>query len=891
MKKRILALAAAGIILCGQFTAYAKDYANCSLSVENGEAKASFHVESDEENLMASIIVKDDENNIKSIETEVFDGKDKTDFSIKTVIPSEKGLSIKTMLWNKFMNPLIYGKTIVYENNPSKGFVDMNNVTLNDGMFKTSQDLGLDYVLSMDVDRLLAPSFEMAGLPTPNGKVRYGGWEKKGASNWGWSADTFTLAGHTLGHWMSAASVMYASTKDEEVKSRLDYAVSQLGYIQETTKSGYIGGCNEECFTKLFSGNTSSWANNYWVPWYGIHKIYQGLIDAYEYTGNYEALNVCTNFADWAMDGLNKLTDSQVQTMLNVEYGGMNDVFARLYKLTGRKEYLTTARRFTHDNILNPLINEQDALSGLHANTQIPKIIGAAEIFENDSVTYQNYGKAAKFFWDRVVNTRSYVIGGNSVSEHFEAIGLESLHHKTAESCNTYNMLKLTEHLYNWEHKSEYMDFYEKALYNHILGSQDPETGNKMYFVSLLQGHYRIYGTMHDSFWCCTGTGMENPGRYSKCIYYKDNNDLYINLYIPSTVTWEEKNLTLTQETSYPYEDKIRITIADGEADATLKFRVPSWAKTGATATYNGEVYTKNSAGYLEITNSFKKGDVIELTIPMELEIYNSRTANQVAFTYGPVVLAAPLGTENFPNDTVEKETGLDTTTTDVPFIVYEGDNINELIEMVESEGLTFKLKGEYMSEGEDVLLKPFYEIHHQFHNVYWNMNMAGDLFLKRLNNVTIDQVQPDGQQDELGHNLETNSTGTGHNGSFSSGGNNYMWRDAWGSSDSYFSYMLGVDKDIKNYLCVAYWGSDGPFNKNGKTYTRDFSIYVDGVKIATQVINNNKPGSPYYCYYEIPKELTKDKEAVTVKWQVNGESSCAGGVLEARIVSEIIEQ
>ncbi len=877
-----------GAMLMSAMPVMAEDYASCSLNVENGKAIADFVVESDEERLTASLLVMDSDNNICDIVTKIFNGKDEQKVTLDEVEVKE-GYSIKAMLWDKFMKPLIYGKTIVYEKNDGVGFVAMDDVTLNEGMFKTSQELGLEYVLKMDVDRMLAPSFEMAGLPTPNGVARYGGWEKKGASNWGWSADTFTLAGHTLGHWMSAASVLYASTKNEEVKEKLDYAVTKLKYIQDTTKHGYIGGCSEETFIKCFNGDTN-WANNYWVPWYGVHKIYQGLIDAYEFTGNSEALNVCVNFADWAMDGLNKMTDSQVQSMLNVEYGGMNDVFAELCEITGREEYLVTARRFTHDNILNPLINSQDSLAGLHANTQIPKIIGAAEIFEQDSEKYQSYGKGAKFFWDRVVNNRSYVIGGNSVSEHFEAIGLESLHHKTAESCNTYNMLKLTEHLYNWEHDSKYMDYYEKALYNHVLGSQDPETGNKMYFVSLLQGHYRIYGTPFDSFWCCTGTGMENPGRYSKCIYYKDGEELYVNLYIPSTVNWKEKGLTLTQETNYPYEDTVKITVAEGNADATLKFRVPSWAKSGVTATFGGNTYTKNSAGYLEITGSFKKGDVIELTIPMELAIYNSRTQNQVAFTYGPVVLAAPLGTANFPNDTVEKETGLDTTTTDVPYIVYDGDDINELVTLVDRESLTFKLNGRFMSEGEDVSLKPFYEIHHQFHNVYWNMNMAGDLFLKRLNNVTVDQVQPDGQQDELGHDLDTNCTGY-HNGSFSANGNNYMWRDAWGVKDAYFSYMLGVDGEAKNYLCVAYWGSDVPFGNGGKTYTRDFSIYVDDVKVGTQVVNNNKPGSPYYCYYEIPEELTQGKEAVTVKFMANGELCCAGGVLEARTVSEIIEQ
>lgn len=889
MKKRILALVLSGAMLMGAMPVMAAGYASCSLNVENGKAKADFVVESDEERLTASLLVMDSDNNICDVVTKIFNGKDEPGFSLDTNLNLTEGYSVKAMLWDKFMKPLIYGKTIVYEENEGVGFVAMDDVTLNEGMFRTSQELGLEYVLKMDVDRMLAPSFEMAGLPTPNAVSRYGGWEKKGASNWGWSADTFTLAGHTLGHWMSAASVLYASTKNTEVKEKLDYAVTQLKYIQDTTKHGYIGGCSEETFKKCFNGDTN-WANNYWVPWYGVHKIYQGLIDAYEFAGNSEALNVCVNFADWAMDGLNKMTDAQVQSMLNVEYGGMNDVFAELYEITGREEYLVTARRFTHDNILNPLINSEDKLAGLHANTQIPKIIGAAEIFEQDSNKYQSYGKGAKFFWDRVVNSRSYVIGGNSVSEHFEAIGLESLHHKTAESCNTYNMLKLTEHLYNWEHDSKYMDYYEKALYNHVLGSQDPVTGNKMYFVSLLQGHYRIYGTPFDSFWCCTGTGMENPGRYSKCIYYKDGEELYVNLYIPSTVNWKEKGLTLTQETNYPYEDTVKITVAEGESDATLKFRVPGWAKSGVTATFGGNTYTKTNAGYLEITGSFKKGDVITLTIPMELAIYNSRTQNQVAFTYGPVVLAAPLGTADFPNDTVEKETGLDTTTTDVPYIVYDGDDINELVTLVDRESLTFKLNGAYMSEGEDVSLKPFYEIHHQFHNVYFNMNMAGDLFLKRLNNVTIDQVQPDGQQDELGHDLNTNCTGY-HNGSFSANGNNYMWRDAWGTPDAYFSYMLGVDGEAKNYLCVAYWGSDVPFGNGGKTYQRDFSIFVEDVKIATQVINNNKPNSPYYCYYEIPENLTNGKEAVIVKFMANGELCCAGGVIEARTVSEIIEQ
>ncbi len=893
MKKRIFALSIAALaILTGGIAASAEDgYSVISdLYAENSIASAEFTVENNSStagNLIAALVIYDGDNKVKSVTTKRVTATGKTDISITADIGEDAHI-VKSMIWNSdSIRPLTNVRSLVLNNEKESGFAPLSSVRLEEGIFKTSQQTGLDYVLGMDVDRLLAPCFETASLPTPNGAVRYGGWERKGANNWtASSADTFTLAGHSLGHWMSAAAVFAASTGDETVLERLNYAVEQLDYIQRTTGNGYIGGVKEDCFKSLFEGNVSSWANNYWVPWYGIHKIYQGLIDAYNYTGNMQALNVAVRFADWAKDGTDKLSDAQMQTMLEVEYGGMNEIFAELYDITGNIAYLETARRFTHDNILNPLANGKDELSGLHANTQIPKIIGAAAIYEDDKEKYADYGFAARFFWNTVVNNRSYVTGGNSISEHFEALGLESLGVKTTETCNTYNMLKLTEHLFDWDHNSAYMDYYERALYNHILGSQDPDTGNKMYFVSLLQGHYRIYGTAHDSFWCCTGTGMENPGKYAKTIYYKENNELYVNLYIPSVLKWEEKGLTLRQETNYPYSDTVKIIIEEGEADAAIKLRVPSWAKNGAEAVYGEKTYSSKEAGYLTIEGSFKKGDVIELTIPMSLEKYVSR-GGKAAFMYGPIVLAAPLGSDSLPNDTVEKETGLDSTTVDVPYIVYEGDDVNNLIGEVDRSSLTFKINGEYTSSGEDVLLVPFYSIHHQFHNVYWNMNEAGDVFEKNLNNSTIDSVEPDGQQDELGHNMTGVNT---HNGSFSSNGKNYMWRDAWGSADACFSYDLNVEEG-QNYLCAAYWGSDVPFTKNGIYYTRDFSIYVDGVKIGTQTVNNNSPGAPYYCFYEIPEELTRGKSSVTVKFAVNSASCCAGGILDLRTTRKIISE
>jgi hypothetical protein len=831
--------------------------------------------------IFAALAIYASDGTLSKVETKKIDLSITSSFTISVSLEGDgKSYRVCPMLWTKQFSPITSAKKENVDSKEESGFVELSSVTLEDGIFKTSQNTGLDYLLGMDVDRLLAPSFEMASLPTPNGASRYGGWESKGYNGWG--GENFTLAGQSLGHWMSAASVMYAATGNELLLERLNYAVDKLAYIQEQTGSGYIGGVNSACFESLFSGNTSTWANGYWVPWYGIHKIYQGLIDAYTYTENSQALEVVTKFADWAYEGCSNLSDSQMQTMLDIEYGGMNDSLSQLYKITGNKDYLDLARRFTHDSILNPLINKTDSLTGLHANTQIPKIVGAAEIYDEDSADYSDYRTASEFFWDTIVNTRSYVIGGNSIAEHFEALGSETLGVKTCESCNTYNMLKLTEHLFGWEHDSSYMDFYETALYNHILGSQDPDTGNKMYFVSTLQGHYRIYGTAHDSFWCCTGTGMENPGRYGKCIYYKDGDDLYVNLYIPSSMEWEEKNLTIKQETNYPYSDKTVLKITSGNAHASIKLRVPSWAESGAWAEVDGEKYVKDSAGFLTIERDWSEGDEIELTIPMSLQKYTSRDG-QVAFTYGPVVLAAPLGSEGLPNDTVVKEVGLDSTTTSVPYLVWDGKDVDSLISVVDLSTLTFKINGEYTSWGEDVTLTPFYSIHHQFHNIYWDLNASGDEFLKQLNSVTTDSVEPDGQQDELGHNLQSNGS---HNGNVTILSKSYMWRDAWGENGAYFSYDLTPSK----YLCVAYYGSDAPFSSGGQTYTRSFSVYVDNVKIASQTIDKNNPGNVYYCFYEIPDELTEGKDSITVKFAADSSQSCAGGVLEVRTVSEIIE-
>lgn len=774
-------------------------------------------------------------------------------------------------------------------------FADTSNIKLKEGtLFADSMAVGLKYVKSVDVDKLLAPSYEMHGLPAPNNAERYGGWERKSASNWGSSPESFTLAGHSLGHWMSAAAVFYNDTRDEELLKKLTYAINKLDELQTSTGSSYIGGCPEDTFTKCFNG-VSKWHDGYWVPWYGIHKIYQGLADSYLYADrktSETAFKVLKKFSDWAVDGTAGLSDSFLQEVLNVEYGGMNEIFALMYKFTGEEKYLTAARRFTHDSILNPLIAGTDSLSGLHANTQIPKIVGAAELYEQAPDKYADYRTACENFWSFVINNRSYAIGGNSISEHFETEGMETLGIKTCESCNTYNMMRLTEHLFSWEHKSEYMDWYEQALYNHILGQQDPETGEKMYFVSLLQGHHRVYEVKDKSWWCCTGTGMENPSRYTRTTYYEDGNNLYINLYMPTDYTWTAKNISFKQETDYPYSDKVKLTVTDGSAEAVIKLRVPTWCE-GMQATVNGQIYYHDGNGYISLERLWNTGDIIEVVIPMSVRTYRSRTDGQIAYQYGPITLAAALGSTDGVSgvqENITDETRIDSVTADVPYIITNGEEPQTLVETIDRSKLTFKIGGENMSDSKDIILQPFHEIHHQFYTVYFNADKEMNAFEKALNDVTTDRVEPDGQQDELGHGLKTNTSGSVHRGSFAYGGKSFMYRDAWGTVDSgadelpYFAYTLSVAEGT-NYLCVVTRGYD-----NNITHTIDFNIIVDGEVIGEIAADNNNPGEPVYNFTEIPSSLTDGKTEVRVKLRAKTTSSCAC-MLEMRTTTKAIEQ
>ncbi|WP_026562876.1 glycoside hydrolase family 127 protein [Bacillus sp. J37] len=755
----------------------------------------------------------------------------------------------------------------------------MVNVTLLDGIFKESQEKGMEYLIYLDVDRLVAPCYEAAGeIPK---KTTYGGWETRG------------IRGHSIGHWLSAASTMYSVTKDERLIEKLAYSIDELAHIQSFDKDGYVSGFPRVCFDNVFSGSFEVdhfSLGGSWVPWYSIHKIYAGLIDAYQLTGNQKALTVVRKLADWASEGLSQLNEEQFQKMLICEHGGMNEVFVDLYKITENDAYLELAKRFCHKAVLDPLARGIDNLAGKHANTQIPKVIGAAKLYE---VTGEKqYKHIAEFFWNQVTKHRSYVIGGNSIGEHFGPEDKEELGVTTTETCNTYNMLKLTECLFRINQKVEYIDYYERALYNHILASQDPDTGMKTYFVSTQPGHFKVYCTPDQSFWCCTGTGMENPARYTKNIYYQNGDELFVNLFIASQISLEEKKMSVKQLTVFPESDRTQLIVEQAEnVHLTFQIRVPNWISGPVTVTVNQkDKHTSTKNGYITLEGKWNKGDIIDIKVPME--VYSSPMKQdpiKAAILYGPIVLAGALGTEKFPEtDILDDHLKLNNhPLIEVPDLITDDMNVRNWVKPVEGEPLTFKTNSIGQPGNKQVTLIPFYKLHHQRYTLYWNImsHSKYQSFLTEkkekidiLNRITIDAVKPNEQQPEVEHSIKKQNSRSGYVNLYNCG-----WRESL--NKGFFSYEMKVLNDTQMYVFVTYNGDDTDRHIDGKMYVREFDIFIDDTVIAHQVLKKNKPGELFSVCYEIPMSLTNGKEKVEVKF-ASEENKIAGGVYEIRIVN-----
>jgi hypothetical protein len=598
---------------------------------------------------------------------------------------------------------------------------DYGAVRLLDSPFRDASERNARYLLSLNPDRLLHNTRKFAGLE-PKAAL-YGGWESRG------------IAGHTLGHYLTALSQQFAASGDRRFRDRLDYIVDEMLVAQDAYGDGYVGALPPlelETLRALPEGKVASenpfvFEGGAWVPWYTQHKVLAGLRDAWVIGDNEKAKKVALRLADWADRLTRDLTKAQMQTMLEVEHGGMSDVLMDLYALTGIERYLDASRRFHHHAVLEPLRSDRDELPGKHANTQIPKIAGAARSFE---VTGDEEDRAvAENFWRRVTDRHSWVIGGNSEEEHFFVPSTAPSHltAATAESCNTYNMLKLTEHLIAWKPDVRYADFYERALYNHILASQDPEKGMFTYFVSLEPGHFRTYSTPHDSFWCCVGSGMENHTKYGRAIYFHGDDELFVNLFIPSVLTWQEKGLVVEQRTEYPRENRTELVVKSaGDRPLTLRVRVPRWAAGDATFTLNGEPLTIEGrpGRYASVERVWREGDRVVASIPISVRTEPLRGAPEtLAFLYGPVVLAGDLGPvegiDTFPY-AADHTANLKAAPVDVPLLVGGPATAARVLERLSGQPLAFHAEGILDGRQVEVTLRPFRDLPYRRYNVYW---------------------------------------------------------------------------------------------------------------------------------------------------------------------------
>jgi DUF1680 family protein len=742
-------------------------------------------------------------------------------------------------------------------------------VRLLEGPFKNAMDRDKDYLLLLDADRLLAGFRSNAGLE-PKGK-RYGGWEQQ------------SLAGHSLGHHLSAVSLMYAATGDERLRQRADYIVSELAACQKASGDGYLAAFEKgrEAFAEVAKGDIRTKRfdlNGIWAPWYTMHKVLAGLRDAHDLAGNQQALEAAAKLADWAISVTKDLSEQQFQHMLECEHGGMNEALADLYALTGQQKYLDLARRFYHKAVLDPLRLGVDDLTGLHGNTQIPKVIGAARQYELTADS--SFKDIAEFFWRTVTEHHTFAIGGHGDNEHFGIPGrlAPMLSNHTAETCNTYNMLKLTKHLFSWSPREEYAWFYERALYNHILASQNPENGMMCYFVPLRQGTQKRFSTPENSFWCCVGTGMENHARYGESIYWHDDGGIYINLFIASRLEWPEKHVALRQETRFPEVASSKLVFeSDSPAELELRIRRPSWAGDEFRVAVNGQSEPRpQENGYVLLRRAWKKGDVVDVSLPMQLwEEPLPDDPNKVALLYGPLVLAGVLGEGKAgPGQQDDDEVSKETAT--APYFQPTAADVTEWVQPVPGKPLTFKTHG--AGKPSDVELVPFYKVVNQTYSVYWDLVTPGLVAerereaererqrLADLDRRTIEKLSFGDEQAEKSHNLQ----GENHrNGRFRGS----TWRQA---ERGWFSADLAVRPSEPADLVCRYWGGDGRYQW--------FDILVNGTKIASEQLHHEKPGEFVDHTYAIPFDLTRGKDKATVRFQSQG-NLVAGSVYECRTV------
>ena len=752
---------------------------------------------------------------------------------------------------------------------------DVKDVTLTPSAFKHAEEMDIRYLLGIDPDRLLAPYLKEAGLK-PKAE-NYTNWENTG------------LDGHIGGHYLSALTYMYASTGNQEIKGRLDYVISELKRCYDANGNGYISGVpgGKQIWKEIAEGNiraASFGLNDRWVPLYNIHKIFAGLRDAYLIYGSKECREMFIGLTDWMYRLTSGLTDEQLQDMLRSEHGGLNEVFADAAAISGDARFMELAKRFSHKRVLEPLLKGEDHLTGMHANTQIPKVIGYKRIADLEG--YEDWDKAAQYFWETVVDNRSITIGGNSVFEHFHpAENFESMltSEQGPETCNTYNMLRLTKMLYATTGNTHYMDYYERALYNHILSTINPIQGGFVYFTPMRPGHYRVYSQPQTSFWCCVGSGMENHARYGEMIYsHKGDKELIVNLFIPSVLTWGKT--VVEQVNSFPAEEGTTLMINPKKpAEFTVSIRIPEWTESARmNAKVNGEpVEAVLEDGFLKIERRWAKGDKISVDLPMSLRAVQlpDKTENY-SFMYGPVVLAASLGKEDqlgmYADDSRGGHiaAGKKLPLNEMPLIVGEKDDMLSRISKVEGKPLTFRMTGLAPLKYKEMTLVPFSTLHECRYMVYWPLvseqewkerlakQEADEKARIALELITADKVTCGEQQPESDHFSNVAESVNGDD-------NGRHWRMT--GRNGWFSYILNTKGWPVQHVRIALNGREG----------NEATVLVNG-KEAGSIIPH-MTGNEEIHLIDIPQEFRSENVLeVTVKGM---EGKASPKIYEIRIV------
>lgn len=740
----------------------------------------------------------------------------------------------------------------------------LTDVRLAPSDYATAVNVNVDYLMWLSPDRFLHNFRKYAGLE-PKAPI-YGGWESD------------TIAGHTLGHYMTALVLAWQQTGNPECRRRADYIVDELAECQAQRTDGYIGALGrktkdgkvvdgQEIFPEVMRGEIKSGGfdlNGSWSPLYTVHKYFQGLLDINAAWGNPKALQVVIGLGGYFEKVFAALDDKQMQELLGCEYGGLNESYAELYAQTGDLRWLKVAERIYDKKVLDPLVAQEDKLANFHANTQVPKLIGLGRIHELTGK--DEPGRAARFFWERVTKHHSYVIGGNADREYFFEPDTVALHltESTCEHCNTYNMLKLTRQLYSWQPDGALFDYYERAHLNHVMSAQNPETGGFTYMTPMMSGTARGYsGPGEEAFWCCVGSGMESHAKHGDSIFWEGDDTFFVNLYIPATGQWKAKGAAFTIATEYPFKSDVKITLdAVKQGKFAVALRIPGWSNGKATVAVNGApVPSTPVGGYVVIDRRWKKGDVIALNLPLELRLETAQGSQDVvAVVRGPMVMAADLGPAEMEFTGVE------------PAMV--GDNPLAAFKPMVSDRPRYQTTG--IVRPGDRMFVPFYSQYDRRSAVYfkrftesgWKTEEAAflaeqarqkDIAARSIDVMHLGEMQPE-RDHELTSEISYPVSYRGRNG-----------RDA--RSGGFFEFKMKV-KPGPLLLQASYWGSER---------SRVFDILVDNVKIATQKLDNDTPGKFFDVDYPLPEALTKGKSSVKVRFVPHDRSS-AGPVFGVRL-------